>query len=255
MKILIIEDEAYAAEALAEAITKIRPQTEILESIETVEEGIDWLRSNEAPDLIISDIHLADGNSFEIFDAVEVLTPVIFLTAYDEYALKAFKLNSIDYLLKPVDNTKLEVAIKQYENLQNNQLKDYLNNMKTMLQQQTVEVGQGRRSRFMVKEGHAFKTVNYDEVAYFMAARGEVFLVTRQGKRFLIDKTLDALSDELYVSDFFRANRQFLVHINSVSEVRPYFKGRLKVSLNPEPGEDVLVSNKNAGDFKSWMDF
>ncbi|NDK55403.1 LytR/AlgR family response regulator transcription factor [Pontibacter fetidus] len=248
MKVVIVEDEQLAASALSAIVKKLRPQAEILSQLGSVEEAVQWFILHRAPDLIFCDIHLSDGNSFEIFRQVAINCPVIFTTAYDQYAIEAFKVNSIDYLLKPIKAEDVAHALKKYEN-QHHPVSLDINNLQQLLQPQ-----QQLKSRFLVKQGQGIKAIAVEEVAYFWAEEGVVFLVTRQGKRFIINYTLDQLQEQLNSAVFFRANRQLIVHINAVQEVRPYFKGRVSLLLQPPTDKDVIISSSKAPEFKEWLD-
>ncbi len=252
MKIVLIEDEQLAAEALQSIIQRLRPETSVLAILGSVEEAVPWLQLHSSPDLIFCDIHLSDGNSFEIFKQVDVKCPVIFTTAYNEYAIEAFKVNSIDYLLKPIKPDEVAKALKKHEELRSHHLAQSLGNLQQLVQ--APQVQQSIKSRFMVKNGQAIKAIPVDEVAYFLAEEGVVFLVTFQGKRFIINNTLDQLEEQLDQQAFFRVNRHLTVHINAVQEVRPYFKGRLSLLLNPPAPTDQVVSSNRAPAFRQWLD-
>jgi len=239
MKVLIIEDERITAEGLAEQLRELRPGAEVVDIIGTVEEATEWFNLHAEPDLIFCDIHLSDGISFEIFREVEVKTPVIFTTAYDQYAIEAFQVNSIDYLLKPIRKKDLAAALKKFEERSRGQAALQLQKMQNLLEQQMKSRGKAGsyKSRFLVKIGDTMKTIPVEKIAYFKAEEGVVFLITRQGKRYIIDYTLDKLEEELDPEIFFRANRQLLVHIEAVKEVNRYFKGRLLLELSLRGGK------------------
>ncbi|MCR5886348.1 LytTR family DNA-binding domain-containing protein [Hymenobacter sp. J193] len=248
MNVLIIEDEPLAAQALAALLTRLRPATRILAALGSVEEAVEWLRAQPAPDLLFCDIHLSDGNSFDIFRQVAVGTPVIFTTAYDAYAIQAFQVNSVDYLLKPLQATEMERALQKYETRHPATLPAAVANMQRLVHSMP-------RSRFLVKAGQALKAVPVDDVAYFLAEEGVVFLVTHAGKRFIIPDTLDQLEGQLDAQNFFRINRQFILSIEAVQEIRPYFKGRLVLQVMPQAaGEALVVSASRAPAFKHWLD-
>lgn len=254
MKILIIEDEAFAADALEAFIQKLRPQTMVLEKTQSVEESVDWLKSNPQPDLIFCDIHLSDGSSFEIFKKIEIKAPVIFTTAYDEYALEAFKVNSVDYLLKPISEEELEKAIKKYEALHRDNLRKEIQNLQNLITSESLGKKPEKKSRFMVKSGQTIKTIAGKDVAYFLAEEGVVLLVTFEGKRFVINYSLEQLEEQLEEKLFFRANRHLIVNINAVTEVNPYFKGRLHLVVEPPVAGEQIISSNRASDFKNWLD-
>ncbi|MEG9327885.1 two component transcriptional regulator, LytTR family [Salinimicrobium catena] len=250
MKTIIIEDEAFAADALENMLLKIRPQAEVLAKLESIEESVEWFHKNEFPDLVLCDIHLSDGSSFGIFKQIEVKSPVIFTTAYDQYAIEAFKVNSVDYLLKPIRKEELEQAIIKYEGLKQNSLSEEIQNIQNLI----CNSSSSKKSRFMVKSGQVIKTIPSEEVAYFLAEEGVVLLVTFEGNRYVINYTLDQLEQLLDEKMFFRANRQLIANIDSIKEVQPYFKGRLHVVLEPgNAGEQIISSNK-AASFKNWLD-
>jgi len=251
MRVVIVEDEQLAADALAAIVKRLRPQTEVLSKIVSVEEAVQWFMLNQVPDLIFCDIHLSDGNSFEIFRQVNVSCPVIFTTAYNQYAIEAFKVNSIDYLLKPIKPEDVALALKKYESQQRPSPMD-LGQLQQLLTLQQPK--QQTKSRFLVKQGQAIKTITLEEVAYFWAEEGVVFLVTKQGKRFIINYTLDQLEEQLDHTSFFRANRQLIVQIDAVQEVHSYFKGRLTLQLNPALDKEVIISSSKASEFKDWLD-
>lgn len=253
MNVLIIEDEAFAADALEEMILDIRPETRILEKLESVEESVEWLKLKSHPELILCDIHLSDGSSFEIFKKVKVKCPVIFTTAYNQYAIEAFQVNSVDYLLKPIQVEDLVRAIQKYENLKKERISGELENLHRLLKN-TVPVEKINKSRFMVKSGQTIKTISSDEVAYFLAEEGVVLLVAFTGRRYVINYTLDQLEGQLEEKTFFRANRQLIVNIRAVQEVHPYFKGRLLLQVEPRTKSDQIISSSKASSFKEWLD-
>lgn len=248
MRVLIIEDEPLAAQALAALLTRLRPTTHLLALLGSVEEAVDWLRAQPAPDVLFCDIHLSDGNSFDIFRQVAVSAPVVFTTAYDAYAIQAFQVNSVDYLLKPLQAAEVERALQKYETRHPATLPAAVENVQRL-------VHTTPRARFLVKAGQALKAVPVDQVAYFLAEEGVVFLFTHAGKRFLLPDTLDQLEGQLDARNFFRINRQFILSIGAVQEIRPYFKGRLVLQVVPPVAEEALiVSAGRAPAFKHWLD-
>lgn len=254
MKVLIIEDEVFAAEALEAILIKLRPDTEILARLESIEASVAWFKKNDPPELIFCDIHLSDGSSFEIFREIEVKSPVIFTTAYNEYAIEAFKVNSVDYLLKPLKKEEILKAIEKYEELKQDKLGDELQNLQNLLQTQIGINSGNTKSRFMVKSGQSIKTISSKDVAYFQAEEGIVLLVNFKGNRFAVNYTLDQLEEQLDAKRFFRANRQLIVNIQAVKEVHPYFKGRLQLRLDPASEKDHIISSSKASAFKEWLD-
>ncbi len=254
MNILIIEDEVLAANKLEQMILRHDPNYRILAKIRSVEEAAQWLSTQPAPDLIFMDIHLLDGTCFDILKSVEVISPVIFTTAYDKYALEAFQLHSIDYLLKPISFTKLEQAFQKLVTIQENFGKDSqihkLEEMVSTLSSQRIDY----KSRFLVKSGSRLFSVPTKQIQYFFSEDRITFLVTNEGKKYSTNHTLDELEDMLDPKRFFRINRQMIVNISSVKVVHRSFKGRLKVDLSPMPEDDAIVSSRRAADFQTWLD-
>lgn len=254
MKVLIVEDEPVAQMELERLLRKIEPDIEIVDKIDSVEEGIEWFQSQEAPDLVFLDIQLSDGLSFEIFRNVKIGAPVIFTTAFNEYALEAFKLNSIDYLLKPIEPADLEKAIEKYKGMKasfsSNQLDDSIRKVREMLNYERKDY----KKRFVSKIGDQYVKIPVEEVAYFQADNNIVYLVSRNGKKNIIEYTLEELNDMLDPAAFFRLNRSYISHIEGIKKVHKYFNSRLKVDLEPETEDKVLVSRVKVSDFLKWMD-
>jgi two-component system LytT family response regulator len=255
MKLLIIEDELPAARRVKNLIAEIDATIEVLEVIDSVESAVKWLRNYQRPDLILMDIQLADGLSFEIFDRITIQSPVIFTTAYDEYALRAFKVNSIDYLLKPIDKAELTQSITKFRNIKA-QFADTapnslnIENLLTSLKLSQKEY----KTRFLVKLGDRLVPILIEDVAYFQAEEKIVLLVTQDNKRYAVDFTLDALDSQLNPSLFYRINRKFIAHFHSIKHIHTYYNGKLKIQLLPEVKEEVTVSREKSGDFKEWLE-
>jgi DNA-binding LytR/AlgR family response regulator len=252
---IIIEDEALAAERLADLILQYDAEIEILAQLDTVEDAVEWFENNDAPNLAFFDIQLADGLSFEIFEQTKVDCPVIFTTAYDAYALKAFKVNSIDYLLKPINPDDLQQAMHQYEELFKKrdsaiQLPDL-----GVLQQAMQMITQKYKSRFMVKAGSKLSAIPTSDVDYFFSQHKITWLRTKEGKKHEVDYKLEELEQILDPTQFFRLNRKYFASFDSISSVTAFSNSRLKVLLHrPEVQEDVLISREKATAFKDWMD-
>ncbi|MGY5850061.1 LytR/AlgR family response regulator transcription factor [Salegentibacter sp. F14] len=254
MKVVIIEDESFAAKALETMILELRPETQILEVLPSIEEAVAWFGVNSQPDLIFCDIHLSDGNSFDIFKEVKLECPIIFTTAFNEYAIDAFKVNSIDYLLKPIKKEELSKAIAKYESLTNRSFNIQINNLKNMLQDVQEPASPKKRSRFMVKSGQSIQVIPTEEIAYFIAEDGIVLLVNFEGKRFAVNNSLDQLEEQLDTHRFFRANRQLIVSISAVEKAESYFKGRLLLRTKPETAGDQVISSNKASAFRQWLE-
>jgi DNA-binding LytR/AlgR family response regulator len=248
MNILIIEDEEPAAKRLVKMFSEITPRFSVAATIVSVTSGILWLTENKHPDLIISDIQLSDGLSFDIFKTVEVSCPVIFTTAYDQYAIEAFKVNSIDYLLKPVKKEELEAALVKYAKLKNPPATDMSKLIQSFAPQSTEH-----KKRFVVRYGDHIKTINTDDVAFFYTEDKVNFLTTKEGRRFAIDFNLDALEGMLDPKTFFRINRQYIISIHSIKEMLAYSKSRVLIKLNPEAKHETIVSTERSADFKLWL--
>jgi two-component system response regulator LytT len=255
MKLIIIEDEAHAAKNLQRLVKEIDPTIEVVSVLDSVEASVKWISDNPPPDLILMDIELADGQSFEIFAKADVQSPVIFTTAYDEFALKAFKVNSIDYLLKPIKMEELKNAVDKFYVL-NGQPKDVPQNagieklLQSLYAQQSSEK---YRTRFLVKSGQRLIPLTTENISYFFTENKLVFIRTNENQKFFVDYTLDDLEQSLDPRQFFRANRQFIISTTSVETIHPWFNSKLKVDIKPKPDEEVVISREKANDFKKWL--
>jgi DNA-binding LytR/AlgR family response regulator len=248
MRILIIEDENLAARRLVKLIRDILPDCDISGNLDTVTAAVDWLNTNPQPDLIFLDIQLADGISFEIFEHVKVTSPIIFCTAYDQYAIKAFKLNSIDYLLKPVDPEELKQAMDKF--LSGRKVPEItLDQIRVLLQ----PVQKVYKNRFLVKVGERIQTIAIDDTGVFYSEDKVTFLMTRQGKKFIIDYTLDEVENLLDPELFFRLNRKYISSVASIKGVFTYSNSRLKIQLENISDNDILISREKMALFKHWL--
>ena len=250
MKTIIIEDEKPAARLLQRKLEKLDVNVQVM--LHSVAESLAWFAENVHPDLIFLDIQLSDGLSFEIFEKFDIKSAVIFTTAYDEYALKAFKLNSIDYLLKPVDEEELEAAIRKYEFMSPNvtpPLFDFAQ-IKSLL---TNSVDKTYKKRFTIKIGQHLKVIAIDEIECFYSENKGTYIHTTDNRDYLIDTTLETLETELDPRDFFRISRKFFIPMKAVKEILMYSNSRLKVVLPTFKGEDVIVSREKVSDFKTWL--
>lgn len=252
MNILLLEDEEPAAKRLQKMLKEIEPSAVLPENIVSISSAVKWLQQNPTPDLIISDIQLADGLSFEIFKTIKTLCPVIFTTAYDQYAIEAFKVNSIDYLLKPVKKEDLAAAIEKYKNL-SQQKQTALPDINKLIEAMSAGGQSKYKKRFAVKYGEHLKTVGIDEVAYFYTEDKINFLTTKEGRRYTIDFNLDSLETMLDPHVFFRINRQYIISIHSIAEMFTYSKSRVLIKLNPAAKHETIVSTERSGDFKLWL--
>jgi len=252
MKILIIEDEVLAARRLEKLLMEYDPSITILDVIDSVEDSVLWFKDNPQVDLIFMDIMLADGQSFEIFEHVEVKTPVIFTTAFDEFAIQAFKVNSIDYLLKPVESQLLGGAMRKFHSM-HPAPENFKAIIESLVSGRSKESNQQYRNRFLVKQGDKFIPISVTEVAHFSFEDKLSFLNTISNKRYMLDYTLDELDKMLDPHVFFRLNRQYITSISAVRSVHSYFNGKLKVYVDPEVSAGIIVSKNRANHFKLWL--
>lgn len=251
MNVIIIEDEKPAARRLSRLLAEFN--VEVSTMLHSVEESINWFQNNEHPDLIFLDIQLSDGLSFEIFEEIEVRSAIIFTTAYDEYALQAFKLNSIDYLLKPIDDEELEVAVKKYKALKPEPQKMALDfeDIKKLL---VNPLEREYKKRFTVRVGQHLKIINADEVECFYSENKGTYAATSEGRNYLLDTTLENLETELEPKIFFRVSRKFYVNVNHIKDIISYTNSRLQIKLNHENGQEIIVSRERVRDFKLWLE-
>ena len=254
MKTIIIEDEKPAARLLQRKLEKLNVRAEVM--LHSVQEAIEWFSDNDHPDLIFLDIQLSDGLSFELFEKVEIQSAVIFTTAYDEYALRAFKLNSIDYLLKPIDEEELSVSISKFkahflkskEEIFTSQI-DF-EKIKKMFQN---SFDQNSKKRFTVKIGHHLKVISTDEIECFFSENKGTYIHTFDNRNYLIDSTLEVLEQELEAKDFYRISRKYIISIKAIKEIVVYSNSRLRLILPTYKDEEVIVSREKVIDFKNWI--
>ena len=252
MTTLIIEDEEPAYRRLHKMMKELEPGHTLLNQIVSVSSAVKWFKDNEAPDLIISDIQLSDGISFDIFKQVEIKCPVIFTTAYDQYAIEAFKVNSIDYLLKPVKKEELEKAVTKFKSLTPATAAPAID-INKLLQSLQPAAGTEYKKRFVVRYGEHIKTIDIEEVVYFYTEDKATFLCTKDARRFVVDFNLDTLDSILDPKIFFRINRQFIISIHSIAEMFAYSKSRVLIKLNPAAKHETIVSTERSSDFKHWL--
>jgi DNA-binding LytR/AlgR family response regulator len=254
MNVLIIEDELLAAQLLEKQLINIDNNINIISTIDSIEKSVEWFKNNPHPDLIFLDIQLSDGLSFNIFNQVEVNSPVIFTTAYDQYALKAFEINSIDYLLKPIDIESLRTSLKKYNKLNPNNsdsnfnidfnkfLADFSINKKTY------------KSRFLINKGDSLQIVDINKIAYFYSEQKATFIITKDNKKYISNDSLDSIINNVDPSIFYRINRQFIVSINSIGKISNYFNYKLKLDLIPKTDNDnTVISRTKVKEFKEWL--
>ena len=248
MRVLLVEDEELALQNLEQQLLELVPDIEVVGRFDTVSSTVSFLQSNTV-DLIFLDIHLADALSFNIFDQVEVKTPVIFTTAYDQYTLKAFKVNSIDYLLKPIDKDELKDAIKKFKSLNQSPQVDW-NELRKMISNQPTK---NYQKRFIVSRRDKIMTVKIEDVAYFEGEDRYTYLVRKDGKKFIINFKLSELEELLNPEVFFRLNRSYISHLDAIEKIVAVSNSRVKVYLNPVNARDIVVSTQNTRSFKLWL--
>lgn len=250
MKVLITENENPAVEGLVSLLEKIDPDIQVIGITESVEATINWFQSNPDPDLIFMDIQLDDGLCFELFETMKIEIPVIFTTAYDEYMLSAFKVNSVDYLLKPIDESNLRNAIDKFRTIHYNAS---INN--EVMKQLLNELNKGYKNRFLIKVGEHYKSIPDKEIACFYILERATFIRTSSDKDYSIDYSLDTLVKMINPAIFFRISRNCIININQISDILSYSSSRLKIKLNSnKPIYDLIVSKDKVREFKKWID-
>lgn len=250
MRTIIIEDENLTAKRLEGLLKKYDPSIQILATLPSVQEATQWLGSHPSPDLVFMDIHLEDDLAFKIFQQVNLQAPVIFTTAYDEYMIQAFKVNSIDYLLKPINYEELVQALEKFKSLKKQFAQPNLDTLLQFIGQKKVPE---YKTRFMITVGTKIRSIETKEIAYFYSEEKLTFMVTKEGQHLPIDFSLDKLTSLLDPADFFRISRQYLVCFSSIQTVHTHFKGKLKLDLSPKTKIDAFVSGDRMTDFKEWL--
>lgn len=247
MKVLLIEDEAPAYRRLVKLIKECDSSAEIVGIIPSVKEGLEWFSLNPLPDLILSDIQLADDLSFTIFRELKINTPIIFITAFDEYAINAFKFYSIDYLLKPINVEDLKISLDKYKTIHNN---NQSNNFEELFGK---FIEKKFRERFLVYSGDSLIPIHGADIAYFISEDGTTLLITHNQKRYFLNESLDNLENELNPAAFFRANRQIILSIKSIDKIFNFGLQKLKISVTPEYNKEIIISKLKATQFKNWL--
>jgi DNA-binding LytR/AlgR family response regulator len=251
MNVIIIEDEKPSARRLNRMLSALNIEAETM--LHSVEESLEWFKNNEHPDLIFLDIQLSDGLSFEIFEAIDINSAVIFTTAYDEYALQAFKLNSIDYLLKPIDEDDLKIAVEKFKSRTPKKQEVTLdfNDIKKLL---VNPIEREYKKRFSVKVGQHLKLINIDDIECIYSENKGTYVFTNEGRNYLLDSTLDQLEDELEPEVFFRISRKFYINVNAIKDMVSYTNSRLQIKLNRFKEQDIIVARERVKDFKNWLE-
>jgi two-component system, LytTR family, response regulator len=249
MKVIIIEDEKPAAEKLLKAIQQADDSIEVAAVLNSIKASVDWLQQNPMPELLFMDIELGDGLSFKIFDKINISSPVIFCTAFDEYWQEAFEHNSIDYLLKPVKQDKLATALNKYDKLKQH----FAASFQQLQQWQQQPGGNGYKKRFLVKRGIDYISIKTDDIAYFYAAHKLVCMVDNKSQKFILDQSLADIEKQLDPTQFYRVNRKYLVHLSAIKKIKSYPKSKLQLEVSPTVSEDIVISQENVAAFKQWM--
>lgn len=253
INVLIIEDEEPAAKRLGKMLQQADSAINLQTVLTSVNEAVEWFKNNNEPDLLVTDINLADGLCFEIFKQVKVSCPVIFTTAFDQYAIDAFKLNSIDYLLKPVKQDELDKAITKFKTFFNKQDTHAAQPDISKLLQYFSGHRDQYKERFVVKYGEHLKAIDTNDVAYFFTKDKVSILATHDGKNFAVDYNMEKLEELLNPKQFFRINRQFIINLKAITEMVSYSKSRVKIKLKPATDLDTIVSAERSADFKNWL--
>lgn len=253
MKVIVIEDEELAAKKLVKLLDELIEEFELIAQLNSVSGSQQWFKKNEMPDLIFSDIQLGDGLSFEIFEKLDLHCPIIFTTAFNEYAIKAFEVNSVDYLLKPIKKENLQKSLEKYKIKKEAWSNDQKFDVNALLSALN-EAKNNYKSRFLVKIGNKIHPVKAEEIAYFYSDQKLSMLVDQNGNKYPLDQSLEEIGNQLNPDHFFRINRKYIIHLDAAKEIKPYFKGRLKISLNPEIEDEIIISSDKTPEFKAWLD-
>lgn len=249
IKVLIIEDEHSTAMRLQKLIQEIDPEIEVLEILDSISDSVKWLNTNSHPDLIFQDIHLADGSGFEIYNQIKINVPVIFTTAYDQYAIDAFKINSVDYLLKPLKKPDLEAGLKKFSLL----FQDKTESPTDFTALAKLIKKEDFQKRFVVRYGNTIKAIETEEIAYFYSDSGSIFFKTFENNSYPLDVSLDKLQPMVNPQKFYRINRQFLINFKAIKEMYGYSKSRVRIILEPECEYETIASTDRSSSFKKWL--
>lgn len=247
MKVLIVEDETAAYESLVEILKEIDPEIQVMGNTESVGQTLNWLKANPAPDLILMDIHLSDGSAFLIFDHMDIEVPIIFTTAYDEYAIEAFKVNSIDYLLKPIKSSDLQRALHKFSKWSHADITTYLSRVMNL-----SSAGK-YRDKILISIKDKLLPIDLQHVSYFYTTDKNTSICLKDGINYPYSRTLDQIFSSLNPRDFFRANKQYIIARNAVNNITIWFDNRLFITLNTEVPERIYISKNKAAEFKEWI--
>jgi DNA-binding LytR/AlgR family response regulator len=252
LNILIIEDEPQAAQRIETLVRELLPSARVLDKIDSVKKSVHWFKNNPSPDLTLMDIQLADGTSFQIFEQCEVKCPVIFTTAYDEYALKAFKVNSIDYILKPVDKNDLQLALRKLESLTNSS--DGTKKLLSSIGEVVQRLSKKYKERFVIKVGEHLRTIEVKDILYFHSQDKATFCCTTDNRNHILDFTLEQLEEMIDPNAYFRVNRKYFVRAEAIQDIISYTNSRLRLVLRNSTDSDLIVARERVQEFKQWLD-
>jgi two-component system response regulator LytT len=255
LKVLIIEDEIPAQRLLKETLQEVAITTEVIGCLNSIKSAVAWFQNNEHPDIVLLDIQLSDGLSFDIFKQVNIESLIIFTTAYDEYAIQAFKVNSLDYLLKPIEKDELQTAFEKYNQYNKQYIQEQNSNIDFKELASLIKSEKPNyRKRFLIQSNESFFHLPVEDIALFYSMQGITFAVTFEKREYPINFSLGNLKDQLHPDNFFKINRQFIVNIDAIKRVHSYFNGKLKLEIKPSHAEDVIIGKDKAASFKRWMD-
>lgn len=255
IKVLIIEDELPAQRLLKETIEELNIEIDILDCLNSVQSSVEWLNKNPHPDIVLLDIQLSDGISFEIFKQVKVESMIIFTTAYDEYAIQAFKVNSLDYLLKPIEKAELNTAFEKYQNYNKQFIQEQNSNINfseltSLIKSKKTEY----RKRFLVHSNESFFYLPVENIAHFYSIQGITFAVTFEKREYPVKFSLENLKEQLNPDSYFKVNRQIIINIDVIKKVHSFFNGKLKLETQPSHSEEIIIGKDKAAEFKRWLD-
>lgn len=248
MNVLIIEDEIPAVKRLVQLLSELEPTWKIVDQLDEVSLAVDWFKNHPPPDLVFMDIQLADGFSFDIFGQIKIESPVIFVTAFDQYAVNAFRVNGLDYILKPIQKTVLEESIERFKSLKSGSTID-MAALSALFKEKKAHY----KERFLIKSGEDLNFVRTSEIAYFLSESSYSFIVTKSGNRYILDQTMDQIEEAIDPALFFRINRKQIICLDCIGKISSYFNNRLKLELNPHEKEDSIVSRTRVKQFKEWL--
>lgn len=255
LKVLIIEDEIPAQRLLKETLQEVNSETEVVDCLNSIKSAVNWFQNNPHPEIVLLDIQLSDGVSFEIFKQIKIKSMIIFITAYDEYAMQAFKVNSLDYLLKPIEKDELQAAFEKYQHYNKQFIQEQNSNidfseLASLIKSEKTEY----RKRFLIQSNESFFHLPVNDIILFYSMQGITFAVTFEKREYPVNFSLESLKEQLDPDSFFKVNRQVIINIRVVKKVHSYFNGKLKLETQPVYNEDIIIGKDKAAEFKRWLD-